>query len=53
MTEPISWGKQANEGRNAQAFVDATIALRIILRAFKEEKLRRVNPPDLSWYFKS
>ncbi|MEK7541437.1 MAG: deoxyhypusine synthase family protein [Patescibacteria group bacterium] len=51
MTEPISWGKQGNGGRNAQAFVDATIALRLILRAFKEEGLNRRAPPDLGWFF--
>ena len=51
MTEPISWGKQANGGRNAQVFVDATIALRIILRGFKEKKLKRKDPPNLSWFF--
>lgn len=53
MTEPISWGKQGRGGRNAQVFADATIVLRLILRAFKEEKLKRINPPDLGWYFKN
>ncbi len=51
MTEPISWGKQGGGGRNAQVFMDATIALRLILRAFKESKLRRRSVPDLSWFF--
>lgn len=50
MTEPISWGKQASGGRNAQVFTDATIALRLILRAFAEKKLKRPDPPDLSWF---
>ena len=51
MTEPISWGKEAHGGRNAQVFVDATIALRLILRAFKEKGLKRNDSPDLSWFF--
>lgn len=51
MTEPISWGKQAEGGKNAQVFVDATVALRLILRAFKESKLKRRHVPDLSWFF--
>ncbi|HCM68495.1 MAG TPA: deoxyhypusine synthase [Candidatus Kerfeldbacteria bacterium] len=52
MTEPISWGKQAGGGRNAQVFTDATIALRLILRYFKEKGIKRNGPPDLSWVFK-
>ncbi|MFH0951662.1 MAG: deoxyhypusine synthase family protein [Patescibacteria group bacterium] len=51
MTEPISWGKQAGSGRNAQAFIDATVALRVILTNFKKKKLQRNDPPDLSWFF--
>jgi len=51
MTEPISWGKQAEGGKNAQVFIDATVAFRVILRAFKESKLARRHAPDLSWFF--
>lgn len=50
VTEPISWGKEASGGRNAQVFVDATIALRLILSAFKEKGLQRNDPPDLLWF---
>lgn len=52
MTEPISWGKQAGGGRNAEVFVDATIALRLILNNFKKKGIKRNDPPDLSWFFK-
>lgn len=51
MTEPISWGKQQSGGRNAQVYTDATIALRLILRSFKEKRLKRKDPPNLSWFF--
>ena len=51
VTEPISWGKQGEEGMNAQVFIDATIALRLILRAFYEAKLKRKSPPNLNWFF--
>lgn len=53
MTEPISWGKQASGGRNAQVFVDATIALRLILGHFVKKGIKRNDPPDLNWFFKS
>lgn len=51
VTEPISWGKEASGGINAQVFCDATIALRVILQSFQEKNLRRNDPPDLSWFF--
>ncbi len=51
VTEPISWGKQAGGGTNAMAYVDATIALRLILSRFVEQELKRNDPPDLSWFF--
>ncbi|MBI3115383.1 MAG: deoxyhypusine synthase family protein [Candidatus Kerfeldbacteria bacterium] len=51
MTEPISWGKQANGGRNAQVYCDATIALPLIWRHFAKRKIQRNDPPDLRWFF--
>lgn len=49
--EPISWGKEAKDGQNAQAFCDTTIALSLISQGFIETGITRENPPDMCWLF--
>lgn len=51
MTEPISWGKEAGNGKNAQVFCDATIALDFIIQGFVDLKIKRKNKPNLEWFF--
>ncbi len=51
MTEPISWGKEASDGQNAQVFCDAIIALDFITQGFVDSKTKRRHKPDLGWVF--
>ena len=51
MMEPISWGKQARGGKNAQVYCDATIAIDFIMQGFLDAKAKRRHIPDLSWFF--
>jgi deoxyhypusine synthase len=48
-SEGVSWGKIAKEARMIQVFVDATIALPIVVHALGESGTRRRNPPRYSW----
>lgn len=48
-SEGVSWGKIAKEARMIQVFVDATIALPIVVHALGESRTRRKAPPRFSW----
>ncbi len=48
-SEGVSWGKIAKEARMIQVFVDATIALPLVVHALKECGTRRKTPPSFAW----
>jgi deoxyhypusine synthase len=48
-SEGVSWGKIAKEARMIQVFVDATIALPIVVHALDESGTRRKTPPRYVW----
>ncbi len=48
LEEGISWGKISPRSKRSQVFVDATIALPIIVKALTEEGKRRCYP-EFSW----
>jgi deoxyhypusine synthase len=48
-SEGVSWGKIAKEARMIQVFVDATIALPIVVHALEESGTRRRAPPSFAW----
>ena len=48
-SEGVSWGKIAKEARMIQVFVDATIALPLVVHALDETGTRRKKPPSYSW----
>lgn len=48
-SEGVSWGKISKEARMIQVFVDATIALPIVVHALDESGTRRKAPPRFAW----
>jgi deoxyhypusine synthase len=48
-SEGVSWGKISKEARMIQVFVDATIALPIVVHALDESPIRRRRPPRYAW----
>jgi len=48
-SEGVSWGKIAKEARMIQVFVDATIALPIVVHALGESGTRRKTSPSYAW----
>lgn len=48
-SEGVSWGKISREARMIQVFVDATIALPLVVHALDESGTRRRRPPRYSW----
>ncbi len=51
LKEVVSWGKVHPRPMKRVVYCDATIALPIITQALYERRVKRVNPPDLSWVF--
>lgn len=49
LEEAISWGKVMPHARKRTVYVDATIALPLIVHALIDEGIRRVERPNLSW----
>jgi deoxyhypusine synthase len=52
LEEAVSWGKVSPKARKRVVYVDATIALPLIVQALHEENIRRESKPDFSWLFK-
>jgi deoxyhypusine synthase len=48
-SEGVSWGKISKEARMIQVFVDATIALPIVVHALDERGVARRAPPRYTW----
>jgi len=53
LEEAISWGKVSPSAKKRVVYVDATIALPILVQGLIEEKVVRENIPDFSWFLMS
>ena len=53
LEEAISWGKISSKAKKAVLYADITLALPLVTHSLNERAERRVDPPDLSWVFKS
>lgn len=51
LEEAISWGKVKSNAKRRTVYVDATIALPLLVHGLIDEGIKRINPPDLSWLF--
>ncbi|MEM1742167.1 MAG: deoxyhypusine synthase [Desulfurococcaceae archaeon] len=51
LEEAVSWGKVSPNAIKRTVYVDATIALPIIIHGLIEEKIERSDPRDLTWLF--
>ncbi len=51
LEEAVSWGKVAPKAKKRVVYVDATIALPLIVHAIYEENIKRRNTPDFGWFF--
>jgi deoxyhypusine synthase len=52
LEEAISWGKVKPSARRRTVYVDATIALPLLVHGLIDEGIHRTHIPDLSWIFK-
>ncbi len=50
LEEAVSWGKVAPYAKKRTVYVDATIALPLLIQGLYEKAIER-EPPDLTWFF--
>ncbi|MGC8983213.1 MAG: deoxyhypusine synthase [Desulfurococcaceae archaeon] len=53
LEEAVSWGKVSPRARKKTVHVDATIALPLVAHGLLSSGVKRANPYDSSWLFKS